>query len=60
VQVEAGFMTKSLCKKKRNWLNYFIMNIMDIEVLLNKLFYGESWSWIGEKLQYNWKRDWCK
>jgi len=27
VQVEAGFMTKSLCKKKWNWLNYFKMNV---------------------------------
>jgi len=34
VQVKAGFMTKSLCKKKRNGLNYFIM---DVEGLLMRL-----------------------
>jgi len=40
-------MTKALCKKNRNWLNYFIM---DVKVLLEKSFYGESGSWIAEKI----------
>ena len=39
-QAGAGFMTKSLCKKKRNWLNYFIM---DVKVLLKKIILWWKW-----------------
>ena len=40
-------MTNSLCKQKRNWLNYFIM---EVEISLIKSFHGESGSWVDEKI----------
>jgi len=55
VGLEAGFMTKSLCKKKWNLLNYFITGV---EVLLIKSFYGESGSWITAKSFYGERGSW--
>src|SRR6218665_3663810 len=44
-------MTNSLCKQKRNWLNYFIIEVgLGLEVSLIKSFHGESGSWVDKKI----------